>query len=80
MKVEQINTGMTYPSKNVTTHYSTMPTNIGRNKARIMALLGRARRAVAWGIPDRESTGYTQVELCTIIKDLIKELEKTIPD
>lgn len=41
------------------------------------ALIARAQQAAAWGVPDNESTGYSQSELCSIIRQLINELEKS---
>lgn len=39
-------------------------------------LLKKARTAVAWGVPDRESTGYSQSELASIIYQLINHIER----
>lgn len=65
-----------YPSK-ILEHYATMPIAKERALARREAMLGRARQAASWGIPDNESTGYSQVELCGIIRELINYIEKS---
>lgn len=38
-------------------------------------MLNEARTAIAWGAPDRESTGYSQRELINIISKLVKYIE-----
>lgn len=67
---------MTYLSK-VEQHYANMPLCKERKLARKEALLSRARQAASWGVPDNESTGYTQSELCEIIRQLINYIEKS---
>lgn len=39
-------------------------------------LLEDARRAIGWGVPDRESTGYSQRELVNIIYELVRFIER----
>lgn len=58
-------------------YYATMPISIERALARKEALLARARQAASWGVPDNESTGYSQSELCGIIRQLINCIEKS---
>lgn len=58
-------------------HYASMPIAKARALARKEAMLGRARQAASWGVPDNESTGYSQTELCGIIRQLINYIEET---
>lgn len=39
-------------------------------------LLDRAREAAAWGVPDQESTGMSQVKLTALISELVQEIER----
>lgn len=38
-------------------------------------LLAEARQAASWGVPDRESIGYSQSDLCSIISKLVAYIE-----
>lgn len=39
-------------------------------------LLAEARTAIAWGVPDRESTGYSSTEFIKLIAKLAKYIER----
>lgn len=39
-------------------------------------LLEEARTAIAWGIPDNESTGYSASEFTKIIHKLVRRVEQ----
>ena len=39
-------------------------------------LLKEAEQAIAWGVPDGESTGYTRSELIKIISKLVKRIKE----
>lgn len=39
-------------------------------------LKSKANTAVAWGVPDRESTGYSHSELTSIISQLLNYIER----
>jgi hypothetical protein len=55
--------------------YNALVTQPRLRAARRKALCERAKEAIAWGTPDNESIGYTQTELCGIIRDLLEELQ-----
>ena len=52
-----------------------MPICKERQAARKEAMLGRARQAASWGVSDNESTGYSQAELCGVIRELLKYIQ-----
>ncbi|HEY9704498.1 MAG TPA: hypothetical protein V6C58_18780 [Allocoleopsis sp.] len=55
--------------------YNRFVNKIDQEKSR-KKLLEEANTAIAWGIPDNESTGYSRQELVRIISNLVRFIEK----
>lgn len=70
MRYNKINGTETYPFKPSLEEY------LAKRPYNVEKLLNEARTAVAWGVPDRESTGYSSRELINIIRKLIKHIER----
>jgi hypothetical protein len=64
---------MTYPFKSMHDYNNFI--NRADLNSRAVLLKQQAQRAMAWGVPDRESIGYTHSELTTIISKLLNLVE-----
>ncbi len=43
-------------------------------------LLAEADLAAAWGVPDHENIGYSQSDLCAVIRKLRNYIDANMPD
>jgi hypothetical protein len=70
MHYNKINGTETYPFKPSLEEY------LAKRPYNVEKLLNEAKTAIAWGIPDRESIGYSREKLIDIIGKLIKHIER----
>ena len=64
----------TFPFKSVSQYNNFMA--IRQRDITTRQLLAEARQAAAWGVPDHESIGYSQADLCSMIYQLIAKIEE----